>query len=114
MNFINHYQSKLKRENIKKTWYLIYLPAILSLTLIFTNDLHQLTFIFEYHNGEFSYRHGIVFYLALIWEILISIISLIVMIIKCQVSACRKKILIPIFTLLAFITPKLKLRPFFI
>ena len=85
---------------LKKTWCLIYLPAILLLTLIFTNDLHQLTFIFEYHSGEFSYRHGIVFYLALIWEILITIISLIVMIIKCQVSACRKKILIPIFTFL--------------
>ena len=86
---------------LKKTWYLIYLPAILLLTLIFTNDLHQLAFIFEYHNEEFSYRHGIVFYLALIWEILITIISLIVMIIKCQVSACRKKILIPIFTFLS-------------
>lgn len=85
---------------LKKTWFLIFIPAIILLSLIYTNDLHQLTFLFEYHNNEFSYKHGIVFYLAIIWEILITILSLIIMIIKCQVSACRKKIWIPIFTFL--------------
>ena len=85
---------------LKKTWFLIFIPAIILLSLIYTNDLHQLAFLFEYHNNEFSYKHGIVFYLAIIWEILITILSLIIMIIKCQVSACRKKIWIPIFTFL--------------
>lgn len=85
---------------LKKTWFLIFIPAIILLSLIYTNYLHQLAFLFEYHNNEFSYKHGIVFYLAIIWEILITIISIIIMIIKCQVSACRKKIWIPIFTFL--------------
>lgn len=83
---------------LKKTWFLIFIPAIILFSLIYTNDLHQLTFIFEYSENDFSYKHGIVFYLAIIWEILITIISIIIMIIKCQVSACRKKIWIPIFT----------------
>ena len=85
---------------LKKTWFLIFIPAIILLSLIYTNDLHQLAFIFEYSENGFSYKHGIVFYLAIIWEILITIISIIIMIIKCQVSACRKKIWIPIFTFL--------------
>ncbi len=85
---------------LKKTWFLTFIPAIILLSLIYTNDLHQLTFIFEYSENDFSYKHGIVFYLAIIWEILITIISIIIMIIKCQVSACRKKIWIPIFTFL--------------
>ncbi len=85
---------------LKKTWFLIFIPAIILLSLIYTNDLHQLAFIFEYSENNFSYKHGIVFYLAIIWEILITIISIIIMIIKCQVSACRKKIWIPIFTFL--------------
>lgn len=85
---------------LKKTWFLIFIPAIILLSLIYTNDLHQLVFIFEYSENDFSYKHGIVFYLAIIWEILITIISIIIMIIKCQVSACRKKIWIPIFTFL--------------
>lgn len=85
---------------LKKTWFLIFIPAIILLSLIYTNDLHQLAFIFEYSENDFSYKHGIVFYLAIIWEILITILSLIIMIIKCQVSACRKKIWIPIFTFL--------------
>ena len=91
---------------LKKTWFLIFIPAIILLSLIYTNDLHQLAFIFEYSENDFSYKHGIVFYLAIIWEILITIISIIIMIIKCQVSACRKKIWIPIFTFLgcAFIS----------
>lgn len=85
---------------LKKTWFLIFIPAIILLSLIYTNDLHQLAFIFEYSENDFSYKHGIVFYLAIIWEILITILSLIIMIIKCQVSACKKKIWIPIFTFL--------------
>lgn len=85
---------------LKKTWFLIFIPAIILLSLIYTNDLHQLAFIFEYSENDFSYKHGIVFYLAIIWETLITIISIIIMIIKCQVSACRKKIWIPIFTFL--------------
>lgn len=85
---------------LKKTWFLIFIPAIILLSLIYTNDLHQLAFIFEYSENDFSYKHSIVFYLAIIWEILITIISIIIMIIKCQVSACRKKIWIPIFTFL--------------
>ena len=85
---------------LKKTWFLIFIPAIILLSLIYTNDLHQLAFIFEYSENDFSYKHGIVFYLTIIWEILITIISIIIMIIKCQVSACRKKIWIPIFTFL--------------
>lgn len=85
---------------LKKTWFLIFIPAIILLSLIYTNDLHQLAFIFEYSENDFSYKHGIVFYLAIIWEILITIISIIIMIIKCQVSACRKKIWIPIFAFL--------------
>lgn len=85
---------------LKKTWFLIFIPAIILLSLIYTNDLHQLMFIFEYSENDFSYKHGIVFYLSIIWEILITIISIIIMIIKCQVSACRKKIWIPIFTFL--------------
>lgn len=85
---------------LNKTRFLIFIPAIILLSLIYTNDLHQLAFIFEYSENGFSYKHGIVFYLAIIWEILITIISIIIMIIKCQVSACRKKIWIPIFTFL--------------
>ena len=33
-----------KDKSLNKTWYLIYIPALILLLLIYTNDLHQLVF----------------------------------------------------------------------
>ena len=71
-----------KDKSINKTWYLIYIPALILLLLIYTNDLHQLVFKLNFEGGKLTYRHQIVFYLALAWEIIITIISLINMIFK--------------------------------
>ena len=81
-----------KGKSLKKLWYFIYLPAFILLAFIYTNDLHQWAFALYFNKGEFSYSHRFIFYMALVWEILITIISLIVMIMKCRVSACKKKI----------------------
>lgn len=89
-----------KDKSLSKTWYLIYIPALILLLLIYTNDLHQLVFKLSFEGGKLTYRHQIVFYLALAWEIIITIISLINMIFKCRVSACKKKAWIPISTFL--------------
>ncbi len=89
-----------KDKSLSKTWYLIYIPALILLLLIYTNDLHQLVFKLNFEGGKLTYRHQIVFYLALAWEIIITIISLINMIFKCRVSACKKKAWIPISTFL--------------
>ncbi len=87
-----------KGKSLKKLWYLIYLPAFVLLALIYTNDLHQWVFALYFNQGEFSYSHRFLFYVALAWEIIITIISLIIMILKCRVSACKKKTWIPICT----------------
>ncbi len=90
-----------KGKSLKKSWYFIYLPAFILLAFIYTNDLHQWAFALYFNQGEFSYSHRFIFYMALIWEILITITSLIIMIIKCRVSACKKKIWIPLSTFLS-------------
>ena len=91
---------------IKSSWYFIYLPAIILLGLIYSNDFHEWAFAFSFHEGDFTYSHRIVFYLALAWEIIVTLISLVLMILKCQVSACKKRTWIPICTFLgcAFIS----------
>ena len=86
-----------KGNLLQKAWYLIYLPAIILLLLIFTNDVHEWSFALNFEGG-FSYEHRVVFYIALAWEIAVTFASLIVMILKCGISTCRRKTWIPITT----------------
>ena len=79
-----------KSKLLAKTWYLIYLPAVILLVLIFTNDIHEWAFALNFDNG-FSYEHRTIFYIALAWEIIITFVSLIVLSLKCGISACRRK-----------------------
>lgn len=84
-----------KNKLLAKTWYLIYLPAVILLVLIFTNDIHEWVFALNFDNG-FSYEHRTIFYIALAWEIIITFVSLIVLSLKCGISACRRKTWIPL------------------
>lgn len=84
-----------KSKLLAKTWYLIYLPAVILLVLIFTNDIHEWVFALNFDNG-FSYEHRTIFYIALAWEIIITFVSLIVLSLKCGISACRRKTWIPL------------------
>ena len=80
---------------LAKAWYLLYLPAVILLLLILTNDAHEWAFALNFENG-FSYEHRTVFYIALAWEIAVTFASLIVLILKCGISACRRKTWIPV------------------
>ena len=84
-----------KGKPLAKTWYLLYLPAVILLLLIFTNDVHEWAFALNF-DGGFSYEHRTVFYIALAWEIAVTFASLIVLIAKCGISACKKKTWIPV------------------
>ena len=80
---------------------LLYLPAVVLIILIFTNDIHQMAFALSFEDGGFSYSHRPVFYAALVWEIGVTFASLVVLILKCSVSACRRKTWIPTLVLVA-------------
>ena len=84
-----------KGKPLAKIWYLLYLPAIILIILIFTNEIHGWAFALNF-DGDFSYKHRIVFYIALAWEIVVTFISLIVLILKCSVAACKKKMWVPV------------------
>lgn len=86
------------KHTINKWLYLIFIPAFVFTSLILTNDLHQLVFSFRNNFENFSsdYRHEIIYYMTMGW-IILSIISFIaVLFFKCSISACKKRIWIPI------------------
>lgn len=90
----------LERRPLKNYFYLLYLPAILLVLLIYTNDFHNWAFSFYFANEKMNYTHGVVFYLAFAWEFLVTLLALLTLFLKCKVSACRKRIWFPFFCLL--------------
>ncbi len=91
----------MDRKNGKplaKGWYLLFLPAVLLIILVFTNDIHEQVFSFakglNYSNEIYKWEWG--YYLILSW---ISALYLFIgglLYIKCRISQCRKKAWIPL------------------
>ena len=71
---------------------LLYIPTVLCLLLVLTNDLHQLVFSFPEGEVWTDINNGYTFgyYIVLGWEILCALAAFIIMIIKCRLSYRKK------------------------
>lgn len=71
---------------------LLYIPTVLCLLLVLTNDLHQLVFSFPEEEVWTDLNNGYTFgyYIVLGWEILCSLAAFVIMIIKCRLSYRKK------------------------
>lgn len=92
---------------INRRWKLLYIPAVILVMGILTNDFHQLAFVF--HNGptmisDNQYGYGPVYYAVIIWMFGMIGSMLAIVFWKCSVSENRKKIWMPILPLLLGIT----------
>ncbi len=71
---------------------LLYIPTVLCLLLVLTNDLHQLVFSFPegevWTDDNMSYAFGYFFVIG--WEILCALATFILMLIKCRHSQRKK------------------------
>ena len=76
----------------KKTLLLLYIPTVLCLLLVLTNDLHQLVFSFPEGEVWTDRNNGYTFgyYIVLGWEILCALAAFVIMIIKCRLSYRKK------------------------
>ena len=95
----------IERKNdkpISRLTYLIFVPAVLLVLLIFTNDLHQAVFSFQpgFKNFSKDYRHEFGYFLAIAWMVGMTLAGGIVLFIKCNISACRKRKWIPLLMFL--------------
>ena len=72
-------------KKIDKKWKILYLPATLLVMLIMTNDRHQWAFGFpaglKYANE--TYTHGVIYYAALIWMLVLFAAMLVVAMQRC-------------------------------
>ena len=71
---------------------LLYIPTVICLLLVLTNDLHQLVFSFPegevWTDDNMSYSFGYLFVIG--WEILCALAAFVIMIIKCRLSYRKK------------------------
>ena len=91
----------------KTTLLLLYIPTVLCLLLVLTNDLHQLVFSFPEGEVWTDKNNGYAFgyYFVIGWEILCALAAFIIMLIKCRHSQ-RKKYLPPICLRLLILSDK--------
>lgn len=71
---------------------LLYIPTVLCLLLVLTNDLHQLVFSFPEGEVWTDINNGYTFgyYIVLGWEILCAFAAFVIMLIKCRLSYRKK------------------------
>ncbi len=84
--FAAKYIGKPEGYRLQKKWYLMYIPSIILIAGILTNDLHQLAFRFHlgYEIGWDDYERTYLYYATVVW-----IFSCIVFMIREIVKRCR-------------------------
>lgn len=88
---------------LPKTTFLLFVPAILLVVLVLTNDLHQCVFRFPNDVAmwtEEAYKYGWGYYLAVLWDISCGIAALSVMFFKSRLPKKRWILWIPILVFL--------------
>lgn len=88
-----------KPENYKlpKWTHILYIPTLLLIGLVLTNDYHQLVFQFEggIKRNSVSYRHNIGFWVVFAWLISCALIALVVVLTKAKAPRSKKIIWLP-------------------
>ncbi len=73
---------------------LLYIPTIICVLLVLTNDFHQLVFTFpagEICTGESgTYVYSLGYYLVLGWEIICALTAFVIMLFKCRLAQRKK------------------------
>lgn len=89
-----------KPENYKlpKKWYLMYIPSILMIAGILTNDLHQWAFYFHegYEAGWNIYQHGALYYIVTAWIFACIAFMIAELLKRCRIPGTHKTIWLPI------------------
>ena len=89
-----------RREDdaLSRKWYLLFIPAVLLIGGVLTNDLHQLVFraVPGAATLKTDYTHGWMYYLAMTWIVGLLLATGIIVYRKCRVSESRRYAWIPL------------------
>ena len=90
--FVSMSLGKPESYHLPKWTTLLYVPTLLFLLLVLTNDFHQIVFSFPagkiWSDSDNDYEYG--YYLVIGWEILCALSAFAVMLVKCRLAQKRK------------------------
>ena len=90
--FVSMSLGKPESYRLPKWTTLLYIPTLLFLLLVLSNDFHQLVFSFPagtvWSDSDSGYEYG--YYLVIGWEILCALSAFAVMLVKCRMAQRRK------------------------
>ena len=83
---------KSKNFKLSKKTLLLYIPTVLCLLLVLTNDLHQLVFTFPAGEVWSDKNNGYIlgYYIVIGWEIICALAAFVIMLFKCRLSQRKK------------------------
>lgn len=92
------YIGKPENYRLSKKWYLLYIPSVLLVIGILTNDLHQWAFRFHlgYEIGWDIYQRGFLYYAAVVWIFGCIALMIAELVRNCRVPKAKKMIWLPI------------------
>ncbi len=92
--FVSLFIGESEKHKINKKWNLLFAAVLALLFMVFTNDLHQLVFIFDIDNyyNHIDYSHGVGYYVIVAFLVCVVITSMIVIIKKFILSSTNKKV----------------------
>ena len=96
--FAAKYIGTPEEYTLPKKWFLMYIPTLVLIVGILTNDLHERAFHFnqEYEIGWDVYQNGILYYIAMVW-IFVCIAMMIAEIIRhCRIPETKKMLWLPV------------------
>lgn len=99
--FIAMYVGKPDVYKINLKWNLLFIPAIVCISLVLTNNFHQLAFIFP--NGvetDVGYKQSVVWYITMFIIIFEICVFIFILLKKCRLGQKGKRVILPIVPLL--------------
>lgn len=93
---------RTKTRPLWRSWNLLFVPAVIMIAGVFTNDLHQLIFRFRpgFINWGTDYTYGILYAVIINWIAVFILASLAVIFHKCHISRIKKSVWVPIICLI--------------
>lgn len=94
---------KPQNSPISRFWKLLYIPAVIIVLGILTNDLHQLAFRFPNGMSDWdnnNYIYGPFYYAAVFWIGVLFVSILVIVFVRCAVPGSRRRIWLPMVPLI--------------
>lgn len=90
--------ARKSEKPLSARWNLLFVPAVLLIVFVFTNDVHEQVFSFAegLQNANKVYKWEWGYYLILGWIAGLYLTNGILLFVKCRISHCRKKAWIPL------------------